>query len=550
MASEVSGRYCASRDMGIPSQHQGHPFTNPTNRRTNRPTNRPTNQLPTRHWAVPNDLVAAFVPLMGGIDGVVTPLVPQLISMYLMCREGKFDAVPDSVPGTATETGTDAGTETEVMDVDCGGLSTDDSTECLTDEATVCLRVKSMQYPGRLLGALLLLIGTAGAGNDHAREHLSRDLPSFVQHIEALDLTQEKENTMRFSLEVIVAALTPPEGCDRHHEQEQKSAAAQQQHKQMMRKIVKVVFGCSSLLTLRCAQLSVVKVALLVPDDRGLAALFQGIALLVQEAFNPRSNNVPRAMAVLSLLGVTCKQHAAAVERRVATSTAASLGLSTDKTTQADDYLFDLTLAQTKAQSTAAQKEAAVLSEGGGFLGCFTDMLEAIATDYAAPAELRIQALATIAEYCACSSQLTAHWVPKLLSLADPTGNDGKNGTVRTKVGDSFGDHTGKNSANGGGYGDTGVETHGGGSGRLGDTGGDRKVRVAAIAVWARIGPLGQEEQRVANLVRDDDAQVRLAAVTAIFDMVLAHKVSSTHPPKSTHPLVYTRPPTKPCVTN
>lgn len=43
---------------------------------------------------------------------------------------------------------------------------------------------------------------------------------------------------------------------------------------------------------------------------------------------------------------VTCKQHAAAVERRVAASTAASLGLSTDKTSQADDYLFDLTLAQ------------------------------------------------------------------------------------------------------------------------------------------------------------------------------------------------------------
>ena len=125
-------------------------------------------------------------------------------------------------------------------------------------------------------------------------------------------------------------------------------------------------------------------------------------------------------------------------------------------------------------------------------------MLETIATDHAAPAELRIQALATIAEYCACSNQLTARWVPKLLALADPTGNTG--------------------STDGSGGGSNG--------GSDGGSDGDREVRVAAIAVWARIGPLGQEEQRVANLVRDDDAHVRLAAVTAIFDMVLAHKVS------------------------
>ena len=144
-----------------------------------------------------------------------------------------------------------------------------------------------------------------------------------------------------------------------------------------------MVFGCSELLTLRRAQLPVVKIALLVPNDVGLASLFHGIALLVQDAFNPCATDIARAMAVLSLLGVTCKQHAVAVERRVAASTAASLGLrlghgqghglsaandasssppsspslSTSSSSvpaamasmpHADDYLFDLTLAQTK----------------------------------------------------------------------------------------------------------------------------------------------------------------------------------------------------------
>ena len=255
------------------------------------------------------------------------------------------------------------------------------------------------------------------------------------------------------------------------------------------RRIRKAVFGSPQLLTLRCTQRPVVKLALLMEGRAGVRALFKAIALLVQEAFAPDAQDISNAMGALSLLGMVCNQNALDIERRVE----AASPHATPATSQSEDYLFDLVLAQTKAKDVLMQKEASVSRAGDGFLGCFTDMLEAIATDDDAPVALRVQALDTICEYCLCSPRLTSEWVPKLMAMVSVDGL-GERGDV---------DH---------------LPGHAESS--------QLSIRLAAIRFWARVGPLEQEELVMTTYVKDDpDANVRQAAASAIFDMVLSQKV-------------------------